>query len=439
MKKPVVITILIVALVFVCAGIGAVVFFTIGAPEFGFVQHVEQATAEESKTLIVDTKKPVTLKVDDNAGSVTVVGGDVEKVEVKIVKTGYAPTQSRAEEDLKNIKYEIDQIGNTITLTYKVPTVTTNPPGITVFDTNGDTVDFIVTVPSETTVDIEASQGDVDVTNIIGDVTIANNFGEVTVGNIEGALSVNNESGEVQAGGIEAGSKNIDLYSGFGKVTLGKANGANITIDSNSGAININVVRATGALNANTDFGDTTYESGSAASLRVETNSGKVSITKVNVSNDLKVDNDFGEIELNQTFAGSYDLHTNSGGISVEGAKNELKASTDFGNIKIRNAQSVTLDIKTNSGTIEFSGSLGEGPHIVHSDFGEIEMSLPADSKLDVDFGTEFGSIKSDIPVTVTLTGDLKEGRQTGTMNGGGSSLTVSTQSGNITIKALSK
>ena len=439
MKKPVVITLLIVALVFVCAGIGAVAFFSIrgnGGDFFtGRVQ--SSATEEESKTLKVDAKSPVTLNVNDDAGSVTVIGADVDSVQVKAVKTAHATTQARADEEVKAIKYSIEQTGNTVTLTYQVPHATTNLPNVNVFDLNVDTIDFIITVPNETVVDIESSFGDVKVSDIKGDVTIANNFGEVTVGNIEGSLSVDNDNGAVQAGGIEAGVGDINIHTGFGKVTLGKANSANITIDSNSGAINIDVVRATGSFSVNTDFGDTTFESGSAASLRIETNSGKVSITKVNISKELKVDNDFGEIELKQTFAGSYDLHTNSGGVTVDGAKNKLKAYTDFGNINIKNAQSVTMDLKTNSGTINFSGSLGTGPHMVKSDFGGIELALPTDSKLDVDLKTDFGGISSDIPLTVTLDGDTDKNHQVGTMNGGGGQLTVSTNSGGINITAI--
>jgi DUF4097 and DUF4098 domain-containing protein YvlB len=427
MKRPVVITLLVAALLFVLAGIGAVAYFAINnGGNFVFDQSLASATAEESKSLKVD--EPVTLKVDDDAGSVTIVGGDVEKVEVKVVKTGNASTQSRAEENLKKIKYEIKQDGNNVTLLYKLSKISTN---------HVDTVDFIVTVPNETTVNIETNLGKVNVSDTKGNVVIVNDFGSVTVENIEGALSIKNDSGEVQATAIKAGSADIDLHSGFGEITLTRASGANITLDSSSGTITLDDVRATGDLITKSDFGDTKYENGSADSLNVETNSGKVSLVKLKVSKELKVDNDFGEIELNQAFAGSYDLHTNSGSITVDGAKNKLKAYTDFGGITIENAQSVTLDLKTNSGTVQFSGSLGEGPHTIKSDFGGIDLTLPADSKLNVDLKTDFGGIGSDIPLTVTLDGSSDKNHQVGTMNGGGDQLTVITNSGGINIKAI--
>lgn len=90
MKRSLVIALLIVALVFVLAGIGTVLFFTFdrGGRGFVFDQSLVSATAEESKTLNVEGR--VTLKVQDDAGNVSIVGGEGETVEVKIVKTSNA-------------------------------------------------------------------------------------------------------------------------------------------------------------------------------------------------------------------------------------------------------------------------------------------------------------------------------------------------------------
>ena len=42
---------------------------------------------QESKTLKVDATKPLTLKVTDESGGVTVTGADVKTVQVKAIKT----------------------------------------------------------------------------------------------------------------------------------------------------------------------------------------------------------------------------------------------------------------------------------------------------------------------------------------------------------------
>ena len=139
------------------------------------------------------------------------------------------------------------------------------------------------------------------------------------------------------------------------------------------------------------------------------------------------------------TLGGSASVVSNGGNIIVDGAKGKLKAHTDFGKIVIENATEVTLDLKSNGGAVEFSGSLGDGPHSVASDFGEINLTLPADSKLNVDIQTDFGKIKSDLPIAVTFSGETNTNSGddiTGTITGGGAQLTVKTNGGNVNLNA---
>ncbi|HET9912365.1 MAG TPA: DUF4097 family beta strand repeat-containing protein [Anaerolineales bacterium] len=433
MKKPVVIILLVFALLFVLAGIGATLFFALGSPGSMFNPDLVSVTAEESKTLKVDG--PITLKVVDDAGSVTIIGADVDSVEVEVVKTAHAPTQARAEAELKKIKYDIKQSGDTITLRYTVPNIQTNIP-VNVTSPNWETVDFIVTVPNETTVDVDAGFGDVSVSATDGNVNIINDFGDLTLQNIEGSVTVETESGQVNASSINAGSSNIDLNSGFGNVSLEKASGKDILLDSQSGVLDMTNVRASGKVEMSTDFGDILFNSGSANSLSVKTNSGKVTLDALTVRGALTAKSEFGEISLKQVKATSYDLQTNSGSITVDGASGKVKAHSGFGSVSVKNADSATLDLDTQSGSVDFEGSLGDGPHTVHSEFGNINIIIPADSALNVDLKTDFGSIKSDIPITVVLSGDIEKSHQTGTMNDGGPQLTVETQSGSISIQA---
>ena len=418
MKRPIIIALLIAGLVLVGTRIGTISFFT-GRP-LPFV------TLEESKTIKVDVESRVKLKVNNAAGSVTIIGADVKTIQVNTVKTGHDLTQTGAEKVVKTIQYTIEQTGNMITIRYKLPNTD-------VWDINLNTVDFMITVPNETTVNVYNNIGEVGISNIKGDAIITNDFGEVKVDNIEGALSVSNNGGDVNASSIKASHEDIELNTDFGAVTLKNASGSNITLDSNAGTIMLQEVHATG--NITTDGGNTSFENSSTTSLRV-TNSGALTLKKVRASKEIMVQDDFGEIEVEQTTAAFYELHTNRGSIAVDGVKGNLKVSTDFGGINIQNAQSVRLDLKTKSGSVHFSGSLGEGPHTVESDFGEIVLTFPAEAKLNVDLKTDFGNIDSELPITVVTNGSSgSDGDQIiGSINGGGEQLTVQTNSGSINI-----
>jgi DUF4097 and DUF4098 domain-containing protein YvlB len=153
-----------------------------------------------------------------------------------------------------------------------------------------------------------------------------------------------------------------------------------------------------------TDLGDIFFNNDSSNLLTVETKGGKVSLGQLNLCGALTVQNSFGEIELEHPKATSYDLQAGSGSVTVNGAQGKLKAYSDFGPITIKNAENVTVDLDTKSGSVDFEGSFGDGPHNIRSGFGEIHINIPADSALNVILRTDFGSIKSEIPITVTLT-----------------------------------
>ena len=429
MKRPIVIVLLTIALVFVLAGIGVVMFFAahpiLTGISFENALRIS-ATAEESKTLKVDGA--VTLEVVDDAGDVTVTGADVEEVTVSVTKTGYGRNQAQAEDVLNSIKYKIEQNGNSITLTFDYPKASTNV---------NQQVDFTVTVPVETKVDIEASFGALNVSNIQGEVVTGNDFGDITLNKVDGPVKVSTSSGQINLSEVKAGAADVNIYSGFGSTTLRQVSGTSIKIESKSGKLELENVRAAKDMILSTDFGNVKFETGTAGTLMVTTKSGSITLTSVTFNGALTLRDDFGDITLRQVKAASYDAETNSGTITVDGVKGSLRAHTGFGNINIKNAEDVTLDLDTNSGSIDFSGSLVEGPHTVHSDFGDIELNIPADSALSINIETRFGKITSDIPITVTLTGEIKQGQQTGAINGGGAEITASTNSGNIRIKIL--
>lgn len=427
MKRPVVITLLIVALVLVCIGIGSVLFFAFnrGFPSTVIDIPLVSTQARESKSLPVDG--PISLVVVNDSGRVVITGADVDEVTVDVVKTGLGTTQENAANALEEISYEFEQNGSTVRLTFEYPKLPTQIQ---------QRVDFDITVPFETRVEVDAGSGEVRITGTNGNVDVTNDFGAVTVENIDGRLTIHTRSGQVEAISINAGEENIELNSGFGKVRLEKARAAAVTMNSNSGTLELSDVRASGRIELFTDFGDAIFTDGSAEQLSIETKSGRVDLTRITLNQDLTVKDNFGSIELEQVKADSYDLYTKSGSITIDGAAGNVKAHSDFGSVTLKSAQNVTVALSTNSGSVDFEGSLGDGPHQMYSKFGEILITIPADSALNVDLKTDFGSIRSDIPITMILTGEIEENHQTGTMNEGGSQLKVETNSGSISIRA---
>jgi len=165
MKRAILIMLLSTAMLFVLAGIAAIVFFTVRGGNPFKDGNQPSATQDVNKALKIDAENPVTLKVIDDAGAVNINSANVDQVQVKVVLTAHANTEAAARAELKNIKYDIQQSGNNITLTYDLPNTV-------LIDFNLDLVDFFVTVPLETSVNITNNLGEVDVRGIRGDVAI---------------------------------------------------------------------------------------------------------------------------------------------------------------------------------------------------------------------------------------------------------------------------
>ena len=75
-------------------------------------------------------------------------------------------------------------------------------------------------------------------------------------------------------------------------------------------------------------------------------------------------------------------------------------------------------------------------PLRLHTTNGRIELALPPTAAVDVSASTTNGRIKTDLPV---LTSRIARNSLRGSINGGGTSLRMSTTNGGIEIKSLGK
>jgi len=365
------------------------------------------AEADDSQTFTV--AGPATLTVKNTAGNVTVIGGTGHEIVVDMHKMAWGADQADANNQLARLTVNMTQTGNAVSVQVEPPIEV----DLIHIGPGSAFVIFTITVPADTA------------------VTVGNDFGNVTLSDTQGDVDLQTNSGKVRATEVNG---DATLNSDFGDVILSNASAGNVDAHSNAGNITLTDVQAGGDVLLESDFGVIEFERGTAESLTVTTNSGKVTLASVTVGSVVDVQNDFGNITLTDVDAASYDVHTNSGDITITGASGAVTAHSDFGDVTVTNAEEVTLDLKTNAGTVTFSGSLGIGPHTLTSDFGNVRLTLPADSALTIDLKTDFGKITSALPITAS--GELDDHWQ-GTINGGGASLTVKTNSGNISLDLL--
>lgn len=353
---------------------------------FAFDRFSSEATEEQRFTV----NAPAQLRVENEFGEVTVTAADTQEIVVSMRKTAWGATQAEADEARAAMDVVLTQTGNTLTVRYESPSQM-----VLVGEVRASQVDFDITVPISTAVEVDTHSGRISLDGTTGEANLKTDFGRIEAVEVTGPLTAQTNSGEIIARQIEADAETISLRSDFGGIELEDAQADRVELDSSSGTL---------------------------------------TLTDVTVENEVHAETDFGRIELEAVSGAVYDLKTNSGRITVDGAAGKLKAHTDFGDITVTDAEAVTLDLKSNSGSLNFSGSLGEGPHTVRTDFGAVTLAIPADATLTVDLKTDFGKIRSDFPITVS--GEV-ENRLAGNVNGGGEALTVTTNNGNISLQVL--
>ncbi|MBI3243949.1 MAG: DUF4097 family beta strand repeat protein [Chloroflexi bacterium] len=412
---------LLLAMLAMCVGIVGIIWFSIsraaisGIRWSGFELSTVSAEADEEQSFTVSGPAILSVNtgVENAAGDITIIGGTGDEIVVKAHKTAWGASQEDAEAGLAEIKVNVTQNGDAVTVEVQRP----RPVNfIGIGGQRTDTVDLTITVPATTKVTASTSFGDVSLSGTMGDADVKTSFGDVSVKDVQGgAVEARTDFGEMSLEDVTADG-NVEAHSSSGKITLDN-------------------VEAEGDVNLSTDFGGIEFKTGNADSLVADTNSGKVELSGLSVAGLVMARSNFGEVKLTKVDAGSYNLDTSSGDINVEGASSSVKAHTDYGDINVTEAEAVTLDLSTDSGAITFAGSLGDGPHTIKTDFGSVKLKLPEETALDFDLSTDFGKIKSDFPITIQ--GEQEQTHWQGTINGGGERLTAETSSGDISIEIL--
>ena len=432
-SKWIIASVLIVVLIGLCAASLFATWQGLQMAQAGGVRFrgVRVATISDQMTeeKLLTVNGPVDLSVQNDMGNISVQAGVDGQVHVTSEKIAWGIGTADAQAALKDIKVIIVQKGNQISISVQQPTEVDMlhvGPG-------AGSVKFTITVPKETAATLHSSNGDVSLDGTTGPADLRSDFGTITATGVTGTLLAKSTNGDVTARSITSTGP-ITLSSDFGSVKLDTARGSDVTVSSNNGKIVLTQVAAGGILTVEDQFGDIDISSSQAAAAKAKSNNGTLQLDKLAISGNVNAQSDFGTLILTGVDAGSYDLTTRNGKISLDGARGAIKAHSDMGDVSVSNAQNATLDLSSNNGAVSFSGSLGAGPHSVSSDFGNIQLTLPADTALNADLQTDFGKVSSDF--SFTIQGARDDNHWVGTINGGGAALTVKTNNGNIDLQS---
>lgn len=377
-------------------------------------------------------------------GNITVEAVADKTVEVEVTKTALGETQEDAQANLDKIDVQLEQDGDTIRIAARrsYPGQTDSPQGLEEIKNqySARSADASLKVPAGTALELRTSFGDVKVTDIAGVVDaksasgriavsggtgalqLASDFGDVTVDGQNSDVAITTKSGRVTVKGARGP---LDVSSGFGTVEIDGALGK-VVAHSDSG--DIKVQHAKGAVELTSGFGGVTVEG--AGSVQAETKSGRVTIK--GATGPVRAKSGFGRLTVEDAPDGAT-LETSSGDIRLKGGMRAVSLTTGFGQIDAEVAEA-TVDASSKSGSVKVQGTLADGEHRLHSDFGAITLMLPPDSQFKLDAQTRFGRVQTDF--SVTPVGESTDKHLEGSVGDQPQSvLTLTTSSGDIHLR----
>jgi len=189
-----------------------------------------RAEYERTERLQAPLEPGSILALENDVGSITIAGVDVEDCSVIATISVKAPTEEEAQELAEQIKIELDQDGNTLTVRIEKPRTKKR---------RSISISFDITVPEQTALELGCDVGKIRVSNITETIKAQTDVGQITCREI---------------------SNDIDLKADVGtvKVVYSKEAPAacNATITTNVGGIDLTTPpNFSAAVDADTDVG----------------------------------------------------------------------------------------------------------------------------------------------------------------------------------------
>lgn len=342
------------------------------------------------------------------AGKIAVEAGAEGAVEAEVTRVAAGETKEEAKANLKLIDVQMKQDGDAIRVTARGPDAAGQDFESLKKKFSARSADAVVKVPAGASLVLKTAFGDVQVSKIAGRVEAESSSGTVSVTGGKGELKLTSSFGNLNVNGpnttvnaatnsgavtVKGAKGPLDLSSDFGGVTV---EGATEKLAARSKSGNVMVSGAKAEVTATSGFGSVTVDG--AEAVRAETKSGGVTVKRATGAVTAK--SGFGPVDVEGAPAGAT-LESSSGNVRLRGGQGAVVLTSNFGSIDAEVA-GATVKATSKSGGVSVKGALADGESSLHSGFGKVTLTLPADSRFRLDAATKFGQVTTAFPLTKT-------------------------------------
>lgn len=323
---------------------------------------------------IIRVEPGLQLSLSNPNGTVILTTNTDDRLRIDAVKNIYADSQEEAEFVAEHVQVEVSDADGHFSIEPRFLKIQHRSPSFWQkllgegSESAHGSVDFVISVPADASVDIDNPQGSIEVSGLRGAVDVSGNVGDIEVRNILGNVTIVTSSGAMKINDIE------------GRVYI-KANGSDLFFSSLNGELEVR--NSSGRATGEYLIGD----------LIMTQQGGEIDVK--HIEGDIRIKSTSAGVTITQDF-GSLDVSTESGDIDIT---TELNSSRDY-------------FVETVSGSIRFIVPEASGGEVrLEAGSCEIDTQIPiaiesfSRTRISGTFGIGGPKI-----ILVTTTGDITLG-----------------------------
>ena len=353
----------------------------------------------------VDLQRPATaggtLDVNTSSGSITITGSDGSECSLRAEIIARAPSEEEAMELAEQVEIRIEQSGDTLKVRAEKPDLKRN---------RSIAVSYTITVPRQMSIVCRSSYGNLDVTDI------------------EGTVSARTSSGSIEGRDITG---RTELRTSYGSIKCSDVTGPAITLYSSSGSVD--ATRIQGPAEIESSYGSVTCEDFSNGDLKLKSGSGRIRISQATFGT-CNAHTSYGSVSCDSATGDAITLRSSSGSIDItDSAAPTMDLKTSYGRVTARQITTNQFKAHSGSGNVNIDCSTACPADLVaevKSAYGSVDVVAPPDFSGQVHLSTSYGSVTTDLPVTVS--GKISKKKLNGTVSDGDGRLHLETSSGSI-------
>jgi DUF4097 and DUF4098 domain-containing protein YvlB len=317
-----------------------------------------------------------TLIVRNPRGDVTVTGSSEDgQVHVSVHKQAWALQDSDAENKEQRLQPTFSSDGSNVVLS--------------VAQVDGGQADLTVEMPRNSALALEADRGDINVSELHAAVSLSANHGDVELNGITGAVTahINDDDATLSAHSITG-------------ATLIEGRMGDVTVSDIGGEVGLEG-----------DFFGTTHVEHVNGTVRFESSRTHFEIARLD-----------GDLEINLN-----DLQANE-------VMGPLVLRTRYGkNITLERVQGSMDIINIGKGSVSVTTAAPVAPIKISNQHGSVDVGLPEGAGFALDASTGHGEMENDFGLLAE--GEHHQQWLKGQIGGGGSPVSISTTSGDVTVR----